>query len=409
MSQPVRKADPSTYKRQTLEQALASRQSSKASATPKKAQIPRGSVYTSTGVRRSARLMTPEEIEVLTDLFDDSTDNDVNATLDDVAILYDQLTMKGRRRKMRGGVPVRQALIELLGTANDAWDQAIGATSEALGTAVSWIPTLVKGAVVGAAARFTVNNPTLFASILRMSSDFIANKLSDTSGASWESYAFAARIVWGAGERLTQALTAAPTPEKAFVIAFAIMKYRAMKANISMAALIKADAVALKELANNAKNASYNAAAAQYAAFLQAYASGSTEKPIAQLKELAKRANEDRPTGPGAAAMSTAALQTGAPSAQAGPAEDTIALVPARETDIVQALEKLASLDVPVPSDEKLAAQALLGLAQSEAPAAAMDTTQGGRRRRGYKKTRRAPKRRVTRRRKMLAAPVFAY
>ena len=184
------------------------------------------------------------------------------------------------------------------------------------------------------------------------------------------------------------------------------MKYRAGKSTDGdVVQLIKNDAAVAKKTVSkgaaaaaaagiSAAEKAMSAAVGQYSAFLKAYATESAAKPISQLRQLAVQAKTDRPGGPGSAAMSMAAA-TGAPSAEAGPAEELIALVPAKDSGpLADALQ--AIVDLPAVPEEKEAARALLKLANPESGATGKKRgREGGRRR----KTRRAPKRRATRRR----------
>ena len=154
----------------------------------------------------------------------------------------------------------------------------------------------------------------------------------------------------------------------------------------SFAQVLKDDASALTSVASRAVTGQIQAAT-------DAYGKEAAAKGIRQLKEIAGRI--DRPTGPGAAAMS-AAVSSGAPAigsmgvVPASPA--TVAMIP-------DAAMRVANATGP-PGETSQAARALMDLSEGS-----------GRRRRGKsrkpRKTRKT--RRMTRRSKTITALKFVY
>lgn len=323
----------------------------------------------------------------------------VEATLKDVDSVFP--ATGGRRRKLRGGGPIADALKKLREDAGNSLMYGKDVAEGAIAKVIASVPAAIKTATAAVGIRYAVEHPSLFANIVELVRKVGTEKLLTASGVTWEEYGNAlVRIAGSAGQFGADLLKAPSSPGTVILTALVVMKYRAGKSTGGdVVQLIKNDAAVLKKAAGTTVEKVARAATGQYAAFLKAHEKEAAAKPISQLRELALRTKTDRPAGEGAEAMRMAAI-TGAPSAESGAAEGLVKLVPASEQGpLANALQAIVNLPESVP-EEKAAAAVLLQLAN---PPEDVGVGKKRKERGGKKKTRRAPRRRVTRRKFIFA------
>lgn len=281
----------------------------------------------------------------------------------------------GKRRSLRGGGRITDALKKIYDDAGNALMAGRDIADAKVAAVIEKIPTALKTIVGGAALKFGVEHPSLFANIVELARKVTTDRLLTQSGVTWADYQSAILQIAGSAGQFTKDLVSAPTsPGTVIMTALLVMRYRA--GGGSVAALLRSDVEVLRTAAQGAVDKVATIALGQYSAFLTAYSAGAASKTLSQLKELGARGKPPR------------AVTTGAPAAEVGISDELIALVPAVKEQPVLADALQAIVDLPEPSDEKIVARALLQLAQG--------ASEGGQHRR---KTRRSTKRRSTRRR----------
>lgn len=317
----------------------------------------------------------------------------VDAAIDDLVGILEPALSGGSKRK-RGGGQFSEAVGALFAGVKSSVASAGNTLDSAAATVVRNLPAIlgVSGAVGGTVA--VLNHPTVIGNLAEVTAKVFQLGTDASITSTWGDWGAALVQIKDALGTVasTVASQTAQGPVVPVAIAVAITLIRARKSGRSFGQVLKDDAAALTSVASRAVTG-------QMQAFSEGYRKGSMKLGPDQLKELAARI--ERPTGPGAAAMSSAA-STGAPAAFGTPAGVGLtAASPGRVAQIPAAARGLAG-SVPPPADGSTEAAA----------AALMDlSNQGGRGRKGKsRKTRGSRKtRRMTRRAKKITALKFVY
>lgn len=330
--------------------------------------------------------------------------------------------LSGGKRKVRGGAVKRKAegdldnryakkanvepsntvvalknLVNLLKTSAST---SASSVDSAIATAVGYVPSLTKALATGAATKFVVNHPTLFANIADgiRSTGVSVIKASFENTAKWGEYVEAVKIIAGGigatGEELKDIVG---TPYFVIVTAGLIMKARAAHSGKTIVDIIKSDVSRLASVVKSGVSNIASAALGQYSAFLYEYNQSSGDKALAALREIAAKVKKSKALGEGAIA-STAAM-SGQVAVQSGLPGSEGAVVPGSEPkDLSIVLNKLSEIEPATEETKAAAALAKEATAEEAKPV-------GGRRRR--RKTRRAPKRRSTQKMVAPIAPMY--
>lgn len=282
----------------------------------------------------------------------------------------------------------RRAVTDMIQAFDTMTGDAKAALDSAAATLIGLVPKLAKGAVVGAGTTFAINNPTLFAHLVRVLTNAAKFAINMRATADWDQYTLAieqiARHLGSLGETIRDVGLNSP----AFVItsALLIMRYRASQANTTIAQLLVDDArrltggaKAIAEVtgegaagagagASSLTSALGSAAEVAWSAFVNAYGAVRARSVAAweqarqaanvePLRELGKRALEGMPKGKGAEEIQSAVRSVGAPAAEGGPGG--IALVPSKgPREIKAALDAMRGIK-PLPPQEEKAAEAM--------------------------------------------------
>lgn len=292
------------------------------------------------------------------------------------------------------------ALKNLVNLLKTSASTAASSVDSAIATAVGYVPSLTKALATGAATKFVVNHPTMFANIADgiRSTGVSVIKASFENPAKWDEYVEAVKIIAGGiGATVEELKDIVGTPYFVIVTAGLIMKARAAQSNKSITDIIKSDVSRLASVVSSGVSNIATVALGQYSAFLYAYNQSSGDKALAALREIAAKVKKSKALGEGAIA-STAAM-SGQVAVQSGLPGSEGAVVPGSEPkDLSIVLKKLSEIEPA--SDESKAAAALAKEATAE------EVKPVGARRR-HRKTRRAPKRRSTRKMVAPIAPMY--
>lgn len=225
----------------------------------------------------------------------------MEATLEDVAEVIEP--SMGGRRKMRGGdTKSAKAVKDLVNGIASAGTTTMS-TIDTLGAKIiENAPAILSAAVVTKA----VNSPTVFANIVSFTREAITTSIKNNTIASWSEYLEASKkiITELGGLGIDLGKFTVTSPYFAFVVASAVMKYRASQANMSILDLIKSDASTVASSATRGVTG-------QIQAFNDAWSQEATKKAADTLREIGSKV--ERPPGKGAEAISMAAA-TGAPA-----------------------------------------------------------------------------------------------
>ena len=311
----------------------------------------------------------------------ETADPVVDEAMDDLVKMLASTSMGGSRK---GGAKILDAIGGLFSGLKGTAGAGAGALDTAAATVVNNLGTL--GAVSGTVA--VLNHPTVVGNLAQLFAEVLKQGTNTSITSTYGEWGRALLQLKDAAATVASTVVeqSAQGPVVPVAIAVLITMLRGKNSGRSFAQVLKDVASALTSVASRAVTGQIQAAT-------DAYGKEAAAKGIRQLKEIAGRI--DRPTGPGAAAMS-AAVSSGAPAigsmgvVPASPA--TVAMIP-------DAAMRVANATGP-PGETSQAARALMDLSEGS-----------GRRRRGKsrkpRKTRKT--RRMTRRSKTITALKFVY
>ena len=281
----------------------------------------------------------------------------------------------------------RKAIGDMIAALDETTGAAAGAVDTAAATLIGLLPTAVKSAAMGAGTTFMINNPTIFAQVVRVVTQAAQSAIEAGSGTTWGQYQLAVEQIATHLGGLAETVRGVGLDSPWFVItaALLIMRYRANGAGTTISRLLIDDATrltggarAIAEVAGEgamgagagaaAGSALGKAAEVVWATVVNAYGAvrersasalreARGQAQVEPLRELARRASTGGPTGEGAAAIRAATLGVGAPAAQAGPG-GAITLVPSTEPRELRAAQD-ALTRIRAPKEEVRAAEAL--------------------------------------------------
>jgi hypothetical protein len=262
----------------------------------------------------------------------------------------------------------------------------------------------VQPAMLVAGAATLANQPTLFGNIARVAAASVRTGLDTTITSTWAQWGQTGSDILGAVKDVGVAIfdQSVQGPVVPFTIAMMLQAYRASSRGMGILELTKSDAATAAEIVRKG-------IAGQKEAFDLAYAEEAKKKPIAELREIAKRGRQ-LTQGLGALDTRREVRAVGAP------AVGSMGVVPAFTppgplaapikglTTVPRSEIEAAAAERQGRREQVEGAEALMGLANAPAAPAAPDAPMNaGRRRRRTK--RRVPKRkRITRK-----MPIFVY
>lgn len=207
-----------------------------------------------------------------------SPDTAVEATLEDVAEVIEP--SMGGRRKMRGGeTKSGKAVKDMVNGIASAGSNTASKIDELGAKIIGNAPTILTAAVVTKA----VNSPTVFANIVSFTREAITTSIANNTVASWSEYLAAAKqiVTELGGLGVDLATFTVTSPYFAFVVASAVMKYRASQAGMSLPDLIKSDA-------SNVASSTMRGVTGEIQAFNDAWSKEALKKATDTLKSIGR-------------------------------------------------------------------------------------------------------------------------
>jgi hypothetical protein len=331
---------------------------------------------------------------------EDAMDPAVDTAMEDLVGMLEGASMGGRRR---GGAKVLDALGGLFSGLKGKAGEAGSGLDAAAATVVNNLGTI---GAVGTTVT-VLNHPTVVGNLAQVFAEVLKQGTNATITSTWGAWGAALGQLRDAATTVVATIGAQTVQGPVVPVAMAVLvtMIRANKSGRSFAQVLKDDASALTSAASRAVTGQMQAAT-------NAYGKEAAAIGIRQLKEVAGRI--DRPMGPGAAAMSSAAA-TGAPAMGS---TGVVAATPSKTGAIPSKAREFAASVAPAGEDWK-AATTLAGLATAAAAPGKSDMEDeeedddaelGGRRRRKTRKGRK-PRRRTTlrKRRSSRKAIKFVY